>query len=1266
MTVLCQQITAHFTEKAYEQQNHSILVVPTTLQDTQSNLTESNGSGERCTFTELLIENRVGDTNLTIVFLPGTHVADERGQFRISNAVNITMSAADLKVGATIDCNHYTGFAFVSVTNLKIVGLTFENCHYPFLSGKGQFGVASLCIMDSRDVSISNVSIRNGTGIGLYMESVYGAITVSHTKILWNSQNFYFLLEDRRNASHQSTNVSIADSEISHGMETFDIVPDFTVNSGLTLRLLQTSFAALVRLKNVTVTNNYFSNLMIETALCRTKIDIENLLCSNSENGLSIFLSDTLSCDSPFWLRTVNVKNASFLNSRLYAVNGDPAYGYSNPSSSSRAQYRRTRVVFKNITVLGSHPREDNFFTSNPTEFHNVQIELDNSLFKETEGIYMQNVGLTIRHQFLYERNTKGIVIFTSACQNRKTQVKLRRGSKTIFKDNNVTSDHLYGATFFARKVDIGTSGSMQLIFQNNSGRICGGMLLVKSKFTFIGLGEKIVRFSHNEGETGGALALFDGSTIDFDCGFTKLWFTGNKAGAKGGGIYVEDRGYVGSRGLSLNPFYVTPQFCRRIPVFYGYFDNNTAEDAGDMLYGGWLDSYEPPDPFSELQNDDESPSLVSSDPVRVCICEESYPNCNITELEVKLFPGQTLTLSAVAVGQRSGIVPSIVQAFFENNTLTGELESVHEDQSVDIECTALKFTVRSARRREDILLLNSATERQVNTINGPVLWDPSSRSKQLKITFLFQECPLGFYFDTTTKQCSCQQALLNRGIQCALNTFKVLRPKQNWINATFAHTQDNFTPGVIVHNHCPFDYCTFTEGDFMSLDLDHPDDQCAFNRSGVLCGRCQTHLSHVLGTSRCKKCQRPWIALIIPLMALVGMALVVLLIVLNLTVSTGTISGLIFYANIVRANSSVFFPPGVRSSHLSLLSTVLGTFIAWLNLDLGVEACLYNGLTAYVKTWLQFLFPLYIWLLVTVIIVVSHYSSTASRLCGNSAVQVLATLFLLSYAKLLRLIITIFSSTELVYPDGYVRRVWLYDGNVDYLRGKHIPLFVAGLVLLLFVSIPYSTVLLFIQCLQKQSFFKPLFWVRKLHPLFDAYTGPYKLKHRYWTGLLLLVRVSLFLVFSLNSLGDPSINLLSIVVVTFSLLAYTSLVGGIYKLWPLNVLENVFFLNLGVLSSAVGFYLESTDTVVPAIACTSVGITFLLFLSIVFYHLALKLSSSQTYRVLKERVMKRKQLDGKIEDCSTDSALDLPHGVYVGAVTQSVVELDDLTAFRA
>ena len=187
------------------------------------------------------------------------------------------------------------------------------------------------------------------------------------------------------------------------------------------------------------------------------------------------------------------------------------------------------------------------------------------------------------------------------------------------------------------------------------------------------------------------------------------------------------------------------------------------------------------------------------------------------------------------------------------------------------------------------------------------------------------------------------------------------------------------------------------------------------------------------------------------------GILLVGVLVATNLTVSVETIDGLIFYANIVQPNEAIFFPGVSGSSFLSV-------FITWLNLDLGIETCFYSGLDAYAKTWLQFVFPIYIWLIMTMIIVFSHYSTTVARLSGRNAVPVLATLFLLSYTKLLRTIITAFSSTVL---EGKKSAVWLYDGNVLYLQGKHVPLFLAALLLLLTLSLPYTTLLLLAPLLQ-------------------------------------------------------------------------------------------------------------------------------------------------------------------------------------------------------
>ena len=148
---------------------------------------------------------------------------------------------------------------------------------------------------------------------------------------------------------------------------------------------------------------------------------------------------------------------------------------------------------------------------------------------------------------------------------------------------------------------------------------------------------------------------------------------------------------------------------------------------------------------------------------------------------------------------------------------------------------------------------------------------------------------------------------------------------------------------------------------------------------------------------------------------------------------------------------------------------------------------------------------------------------------------------------------------------------MWLVDGNIEFLKGKHIPLFLVTVVFVLF-SLPYTLILLTIQFLYKISHYSMMFWIQKLKPLFDAYTGPYRDNHRYWTGLLLNARVVLLVVFTLNERDDTSINLFVIILVSFGLVVWLGLSRLVYKHPLNNFLEVVFLLNLGITSIAVFF----------------------------------------------------------------------------------------------
>ena len=176
--------------------------------------------------------------------------------------------------------------------------------------------------------------------------------------------------------------------------------------------------------------------------------------------------------------------------------------------------------------------------------------------------------------------------------------------------------------------------------------------------------------------------------------------------------------------------------------------------------------------------------------------------------------------------------------------------------------------------------------------------------------------------------------------------------------------------------------------------------------------------------------CTNIYLLLLIPF-AVMGVALVFLLLVCKLTVATGTLSGLVFYANIIGVNRITFLP--VKSTN------VFSAFIAWINLDFGIEMCFYNGMDAYSETWLQFVFLVCIWVIVGLVILVSHYTA---NLLGNNPVSVLATLIHLSYTKILCTLIATSILPTLNIQHTTEECGCMHDANVDYIVGKHIPLF--------------------------------------------------------------------------------------------------------------------------------------------------------------------------------------------------------------------------------
>ncbi len=751
------------------------------------------------------------------------------------------------------------------------------------------------------------------------------------------------------------------------------------------------------------------------------------------------------------------------------------------------------------------------------------------------------------------------------------------------------------------------------------------------------------ISFHNNSGFKGAGIELCTDSYLYLERA-TNIFFTDNHARYAGGAIYVKGRECnpqgEGSSKCFFNLNYPDLNSSQILSQFI--FTNNTAKHAGSALFGGYVDTCYPSNSRQQYLSESYTNevectisgetceqiqeqlanngtrlfnllfqfyqsglSVVSSDPMFVCLCENDHPDCSEKRRQVSVYPGDVFTLSAVVVGQRDGVIPGVVAAVLVDDSGSHQLDEPQISQEVGNVCTNLHYTIFSNKGEGELMLTAESPDKAENALSN-------THPPTLYVTLL--TCPPGFTLKGAPPQikCDCVDEIINLVADCNSGHGMIRRPATVWIGyygLDANETSQHSIPGVLLHEHCPFDYCRSEDID---INLNFPDEQCAFNRSGTLCGACKPGLSLSLATSRCLDCSNVYLTLILVFL-LAGVILIFALTAVNLTVSEGTISGLVFYANIVHVNKAIFF----RSKSLHIFSI----FIAWLNLDLGIETCFYDGMDMYTRTWLQFVFPLYIWGMVIFMIVSSRYSTIAGKVFGrNNSVRVLATLLLLSYTKILRTIITALSFTTLIYPDKSTKFIWLADANVQYLTGKHIPLFLVALVFLLVLSLPYTALLLFLQCLWPRSHdYRLLSWLRKIKPFLDAHTGPYKDKYRFWAGFLFLVRIILFIAFAANSLGDTSLNLLFVSMMVMLLLGFKWIASGIYKNWLLDTLEASFFLNLGILSvSSLYIQTVSSEGVSQdVVSSISLGVAYTTFIGILIYHFRSHLP--QTMRKIKQ-----------------------------------------------
>ena len=1136
------------------------------------------------------------------------------------------------------DSDGDSGFYFENVENLAIVDIGFYNC------GFSKFG-AVMCRLGT-NLYISGVEIKYSRGWGLTCENIYGRslITdtcVSHSKNVMNytggNVNLIYDHSVGKRASFNITNSIVSDG----------------INNAYNKKTHRTGYGGGIHmyLKTIDVVDIYIESVWFENNKGDEGGNVALLYRSTQPNRW--FSSVTFShCH---FLKGLSRFGGGLFVSMAADVHRDNTLMQTSSNSGAVVTIVDSEISNNSADLVGAGLYLQ--FLENVALENVSTVTVKNTVFDNNENLAT-----------IYSRGGSAVNLINFHVPSYKTHRLIQY--KVSFMSCNFTRNR--GQANAEDSVGSGTlyveqNAYMTLrdcLFEDNE---CTGITAIHSNIVL----EGNIVLRNNTAFNGGGMLLCDNSVLFFSLETqVKVTIEYCHAYNFGGGIYAEFECSQASP-----PCFFQLNTLQGIPPNNLFFlQNNTAMKAGTAIYGGAVDTcfqFESSENiiskskfFERLFNitpaQQNHLSNISSNPVKICYCDDSgIPQCNErSRYYGSVYPGSTLTVFVVVVGQRDGPVPGIVAA-----SPISMIDKQQSTQRLDSVCKHLSYTISGEPGNDISLNLSIGNSRVISAFDD--------KGASISIFVTVKRCPLGFEFYPKKHKCICAHWVdqLHSGhsqIICRISSETIKRYSNStwWLGDSVGKNSSRVaTFGV----YCPFDYCVRKDISIHVNETDFSDSQCAHHRTGVLCGACKGNRSNVLGSSGCKNCRMPYSAFrifgLILLFALLGIVFVFLVGILDMTVSEGTLNAMVFYMNVVRVNTSIFFDSPKTPNRVN---TLLKVFVAWMNLDLGIETCFYDGMGTINKTALQFVFPLYLCLLSGLIIYLSRKSSIVTNMFGKNVVKILATVIFHLYAKFLRTVINILRVSRIYSEEtggtftlgnimlGNVTYVWTVDGNIPYFNKRHTILF-AFAVAVIAVTLPYTLVLLFIQCLRRRSNMKVFFWVNKLKPFFDAYTGPYKDNYHFWTGFLLVVRIVLFITIAVNTSKGDILNLTLISSAAAILLVLIQ--RGIYKSLALNIIEAFTYANISLLVAGTTYDLRFNYTNnFFIIVC--VGSMFLLFCGIVVYHILKKLSVTRRWGLMKVWLldrrwpwMKRKQIRSLIlpyvdpdndEDLSSsDSELD-------------------------
>ena len=720
--------------------------------------------------------------------------------------------------------------------------------------------------------------------------------------------------------------------------------------------------------------------------------------------------------------------------------------------------------------------------------------------------ITMENITANTNSQDLSFPTVSHAGMFTFYAVNKV----IINGTKNTFRDN-------FGSVIHAKDSNVYLYGDIEFI--NNKGTTGAAINIVGYSHLHLMRGLNAT-FSNNQVQfSGGAIyAIADYHEFEVECAILidndqiKLRFSNNSAKYTGNSIFATPLyNCVINESLSQPPQEDT------LSIYHKHFDFDCT---------------------SHLCNN--SLLNLSTDPQTLLVYNHNNTEIYSTLAIIK-FPGETFTIHLAAVDVARRFVYSTVGIDVVNNDSSSDSSHLWlpQEQNEGIILEGKNISIVSLSIHTDI---------NDDIINSVLIFSLPLRPVHPTIKVKLLPCPLGFILNNISGSCECSKAFLNLqkhvkrydiDFQCSITNHTITSSRyfiNLWMGAMVVNNVTIFGVSLI----CPLGHCSnnpmnpifLSEGDSMNFNSLYVTDEhlrrkeplCLYNREGTLCGKCKDvnghRYSRVVGSPECRKCSNIWLLMIL-LYIFLALLLVYLLYALRLTLTTGTLNGIIFFAQAANCGFIDFLNNAVFDERpvLKYMSRFCVEFLSIINLNNGFPMCVFNGMTEMYRMGF-ILIPAFLLLAIIVfIILLSCLSVRFSNKISHSSVQVLVTLVHLSFSKLLLVIIDVFTPAT-IYTSDDSYHVWYWDGTVEYMSHSHCILMITSLVIVVPLLLPYTTFLLFGKFLIRHSSFAN----RNLRQLYEAVHGPLKENKQYWFAARLLLLIAMYIIYAIYRAFNVSI----------------------------------------------------------------------------------------------------------------------------------------------